>query len=518
MAQTWTWGSVTAKGLRGGWGEFVDLCNRRFKLLEIAVNRLLRRIVGVEVVYAHEMPGADWGQKVAAAEAALPAAGGIIDATYLTGAQSLSGTLTLSKDYVTLRVAKDMVLAMGTSSIVWSGGTVGCRVTCEGAFGALSMNGAYPQPQFNYAGSGSAVTIGDGTTASYQFVWEDIGIRINAAGTSAVALTINTLLYGDFGRLTVLGSLAAGTTQVGCRIDGTHASLFAGWITFRNPVMNRVYRGFHGTGSGVHTANAITILGGSLQGANNYASGTAGKGIYLEGGKGWFVHGLDIDNFERAVDCNTANNHIVVRAENCDQGIYLDSSSDANWVVNVRDDGTTPVDNGTDNVVWQAGIQYGDHTLTGNIFAGGTSSAFGGSGGASAALLLKAAAATTRVFFVTSGNNNLWGWGANTSNDFFLQNYDGSGTLIDKPLGITTGAGGGATWTRKNTFPASTTSAASANLPHGTAPTSPVNGDVWTTTAGIYVRVNGATVGPLGTGGGGGGGSSGMSALIAAGV
>lgn len=37
----------------------------------------------------------------------------------------------------------------------------------------------------------------------------------------------------------------------------------------------------------------------------------------------------------------------------------------------------------------------------------------------------------------------------------------------------------------------------SFNLPHGTAPTAPVNGDMWTTTAGLYVRINGATVGPL---------------------
>lgn len=44
---------------------------------------------------------------------------------------------------------------------------------------------------------------------------------------------------------------------------------------------------------------------------------------------------------------------------------------------------------------------------------------------------------------------------------------------------------------------ASSTAAASLCLPHGTAPTSPVNGDIWTTTAGLYVRINGATVGPL---------------------
>lgn len=44
---------------------------------------------------------------------------------------------------------------------------------------------------------------------------------------------------------------------------------------------------------------------------------------------------------------------------------------------------------------------------------------------------------------------------------------------------------------------ASTTARASANIPHGTAPTSPTNGDVWTTTAGLFVRVNGVTQGPL---------------------
>jgi hypothetical protein len=51
---------------------------------------------------------------------------------------------------------------------------------------------------------------------------------------------------------------------------------------------------------------------------------------------------------------------------------------------------------------------------------------------------------------------------------------------------------------------ASGTGAASLNIPHGTAPTSPNNGDCWTTTGGLYCRINGATVGPYGTGSGSG--------------
>lgn len=59
------------------------------------------------------------------------------------------------------------------------------------------------------------------------------------------------------------------------------------------------------------------------------------------------------------------------------------------------------------------------------------------------------------------------------------------------------------TSTKPLILPASTTSIASLRAPHGSAPSSPVDGDVWTTSAGLFVRVNGVTVGPLGGGGGG---------------
>lgn len=51
----------------------------------------------------------------------------------------------------------------------------------------------------------------------------------------------------------------------------------------------------------------------------------------------------------------------------------------------------------------------------------------------------------------------------------------------------------GATFTGLVTTVASTTTTAGLNLPHGTAPTTPVNGDVWTTTGGTFWRQNGST-------------------------
>jgi hypothetical protein len=43
---------------------------------------------------------------------------------------------------------------------------------------------------------------------------------------------------------------------------------------------------------------------------------------------------------------------------------------------------------------------------------------------------------------------------------------------------------------------ASNTGFAGLRLPHGVAPTTPLNGNLWTTTAGLFARINGVTIGP----------------------
>lgn len=67
--------------------------------------------------------------------------------------------------------------------------------------------------------------------------------------------------------------------------------------------------------------------------------------------------------------------------------------------------------------------------------------------------------------------------------------------------GATLGAN---TFTGEQTLPAATTAGAPLNIPQGAAPTSPNNGDIWTTSAGVYAQIGGVTVGPFGAGGGGG--------------
>jgi hypothetical protein len=49
----------------------------------------------------------------------------------------------------------------------------------------------------------------------------------------------------------------------------------------------------------------------------------------------------------------------------------------------------------------------------------------------------------------------------------------------------------------KLTLAAGTTGSASENIPAGVAPTSPNNGDIWTTATGLFVRAGGVTIGPV---------------------
>lgn len=96
---------------------------------------------------------------------------------------------------------------------------------------------------------------------------------------------------------------------------------------------------------------------------------------------------------------------------------------------------------------------------------------------------------------LTTATNN-YGFYGNIAAGANRWNIHMVGTAQNYLAGVT-GIGIAASDTAALALAASTTGVASLRIPHGSAPTSPVDGDVWTTTAGLYVRINGATVGPL---------------------
>lgn len=89
-------------------------------------------------------------------------------------------------------------------------------------------------------------------------------------------------------------------------------------------------------------------------------------------------------------------------------------------------------------------------------------------------------------------------------------------------LGTSPIPSGGGSFTGKVNFFSSTSGTAGMNCGVGTTPASPVNGDIWCTSVGMFVQINGSTVGPLGAGAGGtlsvSNGGTGQTTLTAGGV
>jgi hypothetical protein len=96
---------------------------------------------------------------------------------------------------------------------------------------------------------------------------------------------------------------------------------------------------------------------------------------------------------------------------------------------------------------------------------------------------------------ITGATNN-YGFYSNIAAAANRYNFYANGSAPNYFAGVT-GIGVAAAATSNLTVAAGTTAVSSLNIPHGAAPTSPVNGDMWTTTAGLFIRINGGTVGPL---------------------
>lgn len=129
-----------------------------------------------------------------------------------------------------------------------------------------------------------------------------------------------------------------------------------------------------------------------------------------------------------------------------------------------------------------------------------------GDGTNQAQFILDGAAGSTRDFIFMTGGSNRWIYrvdstaegGSNAGSDFNIIARDDAGANLGSYLFIRRstgyiGVGGIIAPTAGMHMPASTTARASACIPHGAAPTSPVNGDVWSTTAGLFIRINGVT-------------------------
>ena len=87
-----------------------------------------------------------------------------------------------------------------------------------------------------------------------------------------------------------------------------------------------------------------------------------------------------------------------------------------------------------------------------------------------------------KKFYVDSG-----------SNTYFHENSADSFQIVTGGTIAFTLTAGSGLFNGTVIAPAATATKAPLRIPHGTAPTSPTDGDMWTTTAGLFIRINGVT-------------------------
>jgi hypothetical protein len=281
------------------------------------------------------------------------------------------------------------------------------------------------------------------------------GLRITTTGTaiagalsSSNLVTVKLASTANFTNTspttTVLTASATGTTT----IDGT--VLASGYRVLlkdqTNPEENGVYQVTTAGATGV--ATVLTRVG-ELNSWSNILTNpdvTVQSGV-VNGGSIWLstttlssgVLGTDPINF-RAV----AIKNITPTSAGLTVGGTIKVQKDSGTVDLYQADGTT----------WNGGLAGASSTLT----------VTGGTGG----LILDTTSSGVLVFKYAGTE---------------VARADGTGFKVSKQILGT----------------ASTTSAASLNIPHGTSPSSPVNGDIWTTTGGVFARLNGATASFSGT-------------------
>jgi hypothetical protein len=378
---------------------------------------------------------------------------------------SNTGTVTLPTSTDTL-VGKATTDTLTNKSISGSTNTLsaianGSLTNSTVAYGgvSLSLGGADTTPAFNlsdataYPGDSSLVTTGTITSGT----WQGTTVAVNQGGTGLASYAAGDIIYAS--GATTLAKLAKGSD--------TEVLMLASGVPTWASVGGDITGVTAGTGlSGGGTTGTVTLNVEAAQtqitSLGTIASLAAGDvsmtGVFTNTGTG--------------PNCLAGGGAQGYRAFTARGGFTSDGSA-------------------TSAAGWSFGM-----TIT------------GAAGDTSAIELVKIAGSLTTQTVADQSvavmaalsvdqpdiTNNLSGTGTiGIASTLYIKNAPTEGVLNDA-LHIASGSSyfGGLV-----TTVLSTTSSAGLRLPHGAAPTSPVNGDIWTTTAGLYVRINGATVGPL---------------------
>lgn len=451
--------------------------------------------------------------QVAATGIYLPLAGGTMTGKLITVASASGGA--------GFNIPLGVIPTSPVDGDIWmvtgSGGNVGFRINSSTRyFASFATIGQPSANQVMYsAGAVGGVITGDST-----FTWDtatlSIGsVQISTTNSSFIISPASTttksslrLAHGSAPTSPVNGDIWTTTSGIFVRINGTTRALSTGSIG-GSIAANQI-----AVGSGTNTiSGASSFTATSTSGAiiivHNPGTSTAGTTTNLHSVTGTWLGAF-----------NGSSNQILTTA-NFTLAANNTTSNDASGTIYRAVYGSVscaPVTTAT--VMGNSTIIGGDFSsaFTGIVIAGGSTFtsligvratvaiADNGSGGTSSAgeiicLQAKAgafSAATSNTLTIsvfvgldiptltTSGAGTVTitnRYGIRQSDTAAINYFAGIGSFGTTPSSTTA-----------LNLVASTTGVSSLRLAHGTAPTSPVNGDIWTTTTGMYVQINGSTV------------------------
>lgn len=293
---------------------------------------------------------ANIGLKLQAAHDALPATGGILDCRGLTGVQSLSVNLTITKPGVTI--------LLGAGSIA----TNGYQILVSSAAHGFELMGAAP---FSYnatlgfsggtliscaTGGVGPFIIGDGAAKLYGVKLSNLFIDCSAASdvVGVVGVWLKRVQAVQCSNV-VVNCGAAKYNQTAYRIDATLGSM--GHHVINNSIFSFGGKGLHVTGSGANICTGIAMLGGALNGAvGGY------QGLVIDAAcEGIQLLGTDITTCLVGVALSAAakNNKVDARFSGNTTDATLAAACTDNWI---QGSGLTNVtdSDGSNTVVKQA--------------------------------------------------------------------------------------------------------------------------------------------------------------------
>lgn len=363
------------------------------------------------------------------------------------------------------------------ASTIWSNSTDSNRLYYGAAAVGGTIGGTIASQQVAFGSATDTIGGDSGFTVDQTGGGLFVGIGISASSSTHLGLAASTtsasslrLAHGVAPTTPVDGDVWTTTTAMFVRINGATVQLGAGTVT----------------GSGANTRVAFWTSASALGSNSGFTYTTSAQ--FLQNVQTVGAGG------------GSSNTSAFFRSTRAPTGTVATAMDGLESQVDITGSGAGSTNTGVLNGFSAAAA----NNMTGGstaLLRGATLAASGAGSGSTTTTIVGAYCSAA----LSSGHTStdMYGCFVHTSNGGTLTNlwgvYQDDTAAVNFFAGIVAVGNATASASTALMTPASSTTVSSLRMPHGSAPTSPVNGDVWTTTSALFVRINGATV-QLGSG------------------